>query len=127
MNRICAVMLVLGMATAGIGWGADSKGHRHEPKHGGVLTEIKDVDYELVARAEVIRLYLSDHGKSLDLAGASAKLTLLTGSEKSETTLLPAGDRLEARGAFKIASGTKIVAVVIRPGKAAQTVRFAIK
>jgi hypothetical protein len=39
--------------------------------------------------------------------------------------LSPAGDnKLEAKGAFKVAPGTKAVAVVTLAGKPAQSVRF---
>jgi len=107
-----------------------AQGHTHTkatPKHGGVVVEVNEVDYELVAKADSIRLYLSDHGKPVNLANASAKVTLLTGSDKSKATLAPAGDKLEATGTFKVARGTKAVAVVTLPGKPAQSVRFDIK
>ena len=57
----------------------------------------------------------------------SAKLTLLTGTEKQEVELKPAGDKLEATGSFKVGPCTKAVAVVIMSGKPAGTVRFTIK
>jgi len=107
-----------------------AQGHVHTksaPKYGGVVTEVNEVDYELVAKADSIRLYLADHGKPVNLANASAKVTLLTGSEKSEATLKPAGDKLEATGTFKVGPGTKAVAIVTLPGKPAQSVRFDIK
>ena len=105
-------------------------GHVHtksKPKYGGVVTEVNEIDYELVAKADSIRLYLSDHDKPVNIANASAKVTLLTGSEKSEATLKPAGDKLEATGTFKVGPGTKVVVVVTLPGKPAQSVRFDIK
>jgi hypothetical protein len=107
-----------------------AQGHVHTksaPKYGGVVTEVNEVDYELIAKADSVRLYLSDHGKPVNLANASAKVTLLTGSEKSEATLKPAGDKLEATGTFKVGPGTKAVAIVTLPGKPAQSVRFDIK
>lgn len=107
-----------------------AQGHahtKHAPQHGGVVAEVNDIDYELVARADKIQLYVTDHGKAVGLANASAKVTLLTGSEKSEATLAPVGDRLEASGTFKVARGTRAVALVTLPGKPAQSVRFEIK
>jgi len=45
----------------------DNKGsaHVHEAKsqRGGVVTVVNDVNYELVARADSMTLYVSDHGK----------------------------------------------------------------
>ncbi|HNW62550.1 hypothetical protein [Piscinibacter sp.] len=100
--------------------------HEHKPMHGGVVVEVKDMDYELVARPTTIQLFLRDHGKAADVSKASAKVTLLTGTEKQEVELKPAGDRLEATGSFKVGPGTKAVAVVTIAGKPA-TARFTLK
>jgi hypothetical protein len=101
--------------------------HSHQPKHGGLVVETKSADIELVAKPEVIRLHLSDHGKPIDLSKASAKLTLLSGKDKQEVELKPVGDKLEATGSFKVGPGTKVVAVVTRPGKPAASARFTLK
>ena len=90
------------------------------------MTEVKDVDYELVAKPELIQLHLRDHGKPVDVSKVSAKLTLLSGTEKQEIELKPAGAFLEAKGNFKVVNA-KVVALVSQPGKAALTVRFALK
>jgi hypothetical protein len=103
-----------------------SGAHDHSPKHGGVVTEVKDMDYELVAKRSVVQLYLRDHGKKVDIAKATAKVTLLTGAEKQEVELKPAGDKLEATGSFKVGPGTKAVAVVTVAGKPS-TARFNLK
>ncbi len=100
--------------------------HEHKPLHGGVVVEVKDIDYELVAKPTVIQLHLRDHGKPADVSKATAKVTMLSGTEKQEVELKPAGDKLEASGNFKVGAGTKAVAVVSVAGKAA-TVRFSIK
>lgn len=100
--------------------------HEHKPLHGGVVVEVKDMDYELVARPTVIQLYLRDHGKPADLSRASARLTLLTGTDRQEVELRPAGDRLEATGSFRLGPGSKAVAVVTVGGKAS-TARFALQ
>ena len=115
---------------AGIAHAASEKhdhAHEHKPMHGGVVVEVKDMDYELVAKATSIQLHLRDHGKPADVSKASAKLTLLTGAEKQEVELKPAGDKLEATGTFKVGPGTKVVALVSIAGKPAGTVRFALK
>jgi hypothetical protein len=101
--------------------------HDHSPKHGGVVVEANDMDFELVAKPDTIVLHVRDHGKGVSLEGATAKLTLLNGSDKSEATLAPAGDRLQAKGSFKVATGTKVVALVSLKGKKAANVRFVVK
>jgi hypothetical protein len=119
--------LALSFAGAAFAAGGHDHAHEHTPLHGGVVVEVKDIDYELVARPDSLRLYLRDHGKPMDVAQAGARLTLLTGKEKQDVTLSPAGDRLEAKGSFQVAAGTKIVAVVSNAGKTVGTVRFQLK
>lgn len=99
----------------------------HKPLFGGLVVEGKQADFELVAKPEVIQLYLRDHGKAMSAAKASAKVTLLSGSDKQEVTLVPAGDKLEAKGSFKVAAGTKVVAVVTNDGKSLGAARFTLK
>ncbi len=101
--------------------------HDHKPKHGGVVTEVKDVEFELVAKPEVIRLYLRDHGKPMSVKDAAAKVTLESKNEKSEVMLAPLGEKLEAKGSFKVAAGTKATAVVTVAGRAPATARFTLK
>lgn len=109
------------------GKAAGAHAHDAKPVHGGVISVVKDVNYELVAKDDVLALYVSDHGKPVDLKGASAKVTLLSASGKNEATLAPTGDRLEAKGSFKAAAGTKALANVVLAGQAPVAVRFTLK
>ena len=124
-----ALLASIALALAGSAFAAGEHNHAHEhkPLHGGLVVEVKDMDYELVAKPTVIQLHLRDHGKPTDVAKASAKLTLLSGAEKQEVELKPAGDKLEATGTFKVGPGTKVVSLVTIAGKPAGTVRFALK
>lgn len=125
-----ALFASLALALAGSAFAAGDKhdhAHEHKPMHGGVVVEVKDIDYELVAKPTVIQLHLRDHGKPADVSKASAKLTLLSGAEKQEVELKPAGNKLEATGSFKVGPGTKVVALVTIAGKPAGTARFALK
>ena len=119
--------IALALAGSAFASGEHNHAHEHKPLHGGLVVEVKDMDYELVAKPTVIQLHLRDHGKPTDVAKASAKLTLLSGAEKQEVELKPAGDKLEATGTFKVGPGTKVVALVTIAGKPAGTVRFALK
>jgi hypothetical protein len=47
-----------------------------------------------------VQLYLRDHGDAGDVYKASAKVTLLTGAEKQEFELKPAGGKLETTSRF---------------------------
>jgi hypothetical protein len=120
-----ALFASITLALAGSAFAAGDK-HDHKPLHGGVVVEVKDMDYELVAKPTMIQLHLRDHGKAADLSKATAKLTLLTGTEKQEVELKPAGDKLEATGSFKVGPGTKAVAIVTVAGKPS-TARFTLK
>lgn len=127
MNLIKFVAtLAIGFAGAAFAAGGHEHGHEHKSLHGGIVTEVKDVDYELVAKPDVIQLHLRDHGKPVDVSKVGAKLTLLSGAEKQEIELKPVGALLEAKGDFKVANA-KAIALVSQPGKAAVTVRFALK
>lgn len=127
--KLHTLIAAITLAIAGTAQAAGEKhdhAHEHKPMHGGVVVEVKDMDYELVAKSTTLQLYLRDHGKPADVSKASAKVTLLTGTEKQEAELKPAGDKLEATGSFKVGPGTKAVAVVTINGKPA-TARFTLK
>lgn len=102
-------------------------GHEHVAIHGGVVVEVKDIELELVAQPDLMQLHLRDHGKPVDVANGSAKLTILSGAEKQVVELSPAGEKLEAKGGYKVGAGTKLVAIVNLPGKPSLTARFALK
>lgn len=128
--KIAALLSALAFCCSGaaIAAGDHKHGHEHKPLHGGIVVEVNDVDFELVAKADSIALFVRDHGKPAYTQGATAKVTLLNGTEKSEATLAPAGDnKLEAKGAFNVGSGTKAVATVTLAGKKPVNVRFAVK
>ena len=126
-RQLFAALALAALATtAAYAAGDHGAGHDHKPQHGGIVAEANDMDYELVAKPEAIQLHVRDHGKPADVSKASAKVTLLTGAEKQEVELQPAGDRLQATGSFKVGPGTKAVAVVTVNGKAA-TARFTLK
>jgi hypothetical protein len=120
-----ALILAAALAFSSTAFAAGS--HDHSPKHGGIVVEVKDMDYEIVAKPEMIQIHLRDHGKVVKLDGAKAKVTLLNGSEKSEIDLAGAGEKLEAKGSYKVAKGTKGIAVVTLVGKSAVSVRFEVK
>lgn len=99
----------------------------HTAKHGGIFVETKALDFEIVVKPDLIQVYVADHGKPVKLDGAKGKVTLLNGSEKTEVDLAPSGDKLEAKGSFKVAKGTKGIALVTVAGKSAATARFEVK
>ena len=99
----------------------------HKPKHGGVVVETKAGDMELVAKADSIVIHVSDHGKAMKLTSATGKVTVFNGNDKTEAPLTLAGDKLEAKGSFKVSAGTKVLADVALNGKPAVAARFTLK
>lgn len=124
-NRL--ITLSLAAMLASIAGPALASDDHHKPMKGGIVAPGKEADYELVAKPTVLQLYVSDHGKPRDVTRASAKVTLLAGTDKQEAELKPAGDRLEATGNFNVVPGTKVVAVVTDGGKTLGTARFTLK
>ena len=122
-----AVVLLLVALTLPVSLPANADGE-HKPKYGGVVTVVKDVQYELVAKPDSIALFIEDHGRKVDTKGANAKLVLLTGGEKTEILLVPMGENgLGAKGPFKVGAGTKAVATIALAGKPAISARFELK
>ena len=118
----------------------DHKGHDHDkkkhhthtegtkPLYGGVVTKVKDINYELVAKPNTIALYIHDHGKPVAVKGVGASVMLLSASGKVDVSLAPAGqNKLEAKGNFNVAAGTKAVATVTLPGKPVVNAKFTLK
>lgn len=126
--KIVHLIFSLALGTSGLAGAAGDHdhGHEHKPLHGGIVTEVKDMDFELVAKPDSIQLYLRDHGKPVDVSKASAKVTLLSGSQTQEVNLQPDGDKLTTKGSFSISSGTKVVAQVNYAGKSTNA-RFVLK
>jgi hypothetical protein len=116
---LAAVLLVSG--------GAAMAGGDHTARHGGIVVETRALDFEIVAKPDSIQVYLADHGKPVKLDGAKGKVTLLNGTEKTELDLAVAGDRLEAKGAFKVQKGTRGVVSVTLAGKPGTVARFEVK
>lgn len=126
--KLATIVLAISLFASGTTLAADKHKHidDHKPMHGGIVVESKDMDFELVAKPDLLQLYLRDHGKPMDISKASAKITLLAGTEKQDVELKPAGNRLEAKGQFKVIAGTKAVAQVSIAGKSS-SVRFSLK
>jgi hypothetical protein len=121
------IVFMLAAVTLAVSAAAHADGD-HKAKYGGVIAVVKDVVYELVTKPDSIALFIEDHGKKVDTKGATAKLTLLTGGDKTEVALVPVGENgLEAKGAFKVTTGTKAVATVMLAGKPAINARYEIK
>ena len=122
MKTVAAALLIASAITLPA-FAADE----HAPKHGGIVVETKAGDMELVAKPELIVIHVSDHGKPMKLTSASGKVTVFNGNDKTEAPLALVGDKLEAKGSFKVGAGTKVLADVALNGKPAVAARFTLK
>ena len=133
--RFKSILSALAFAAlcAGPALAADGHDHAHDhahdqPMHGGLIAEAKELSYELVARADSLTLYATEHGQPLATAGAKASATVHAGGGKQEVTLEPAGDnRLVAKGSFKTGLGVRVAVLVSLPGQPEAKLNFRLK
>ena len=119
---ITALLLALSLPTA-----AMAHAEHGQPQFGGVVAEAGEAQFEVVGKDGRLVVHVTNHGSPLDTTGASGKLTVLNGADKSEADLKPAGgNKLGAKG-VKLGSGAKVVAALQTAGKKTVTVRFTVK
>ncbi len=97
--------------------------HDHPSLYGGKVFVAKDIDVELVAKNDLVQIYLRDHGKPIDIKGGSAKLTLLNGVSKQEYELSASKGIFELKGSFNLEKGAKAIAI-IKFGNQVVTARY---
>lgn len=102
--------------------------HGAKTKHGGIAQSANDLNFELVAKDGKATIYVEDHDEDFSTTGATGKLTILNGAEKTEVPLEAAGNNLlVAKGEVKLSKGAKVVAAITFADKSLVNVRFAIK
>ncbi|RJG04540.1 hypothetical protein [Noviherbaspirillum sedimenti] len=124
MKKLMAfVAMAAAVAVSGNVWA-----HGDKPKHGGIVQSASDLGFELVNKDGKATIYVEDHGKPLSTSGATGKLTVLNGAEKTEIALEPSGENaLVTKGEAKLAKGTKAIAAVTFADKKTVNVRFPVK
>lgn len=111
---------------------AAAPAHAHsdhgKPMYGGVVAEAGVFQGELVAGPKGATLYVTDHGAPVPTAGAAGRLVVLSGGQKTERELVPAGEnRLAVSGAEPIAKGAKAVATVRLKDGRSGALRFDVR
>ena len=123
MKRLLTLFVMSAALQVGAAWAHGDE----KARHGGLVQMAGEVKFELVASGDTAELYLDDHGETMPTSKLSGKLTVLSGSAKSEAKLEPAsGDKLVAKG-VKLAKGDKVVALVTMADKSTSSARFVIK
>lgn len=123
-KQISTVLIAasLGLSTLAMAHGAKPA------QHGGIVQTASDLQFELVNKDGAVTIYADDHDKKLPVAGASGKLTVLTGAEKSETALAPGAENaLVAADKLQVKAGSKLVATIKFANGKTVTARFVAK
>jgi hypothetical protein len=122
------IALSIGLTASLLAFAAKEGGDHHKPQFGGIVAEGKAFDAELVTKPDLITVHLNDHGKPMSTKGFKGKITLLSGTEKVDADLVSAGDtKLEAKGKFNVAAGTKAIVMVTPEGKTSNSFKFTLK
>ncbi|SOZ65488.1 conserved exported hypothetical protein [Cupriavidus taiwanensis] len=121
--------LVFAGSLAMCGFSGMAMAHGAKPaQYGGIVQVASDLQFELVNRDGAVTIYVDDHDRKLPVAGASGKLTVLTGTRKTETALNPGADNaLVAADKLQLQAGSKLVATIRFADGKIVTARFVAK
>jgi hypothetical protein len=98
-------------------------------QHGGILVDSGHHHLEVVAKDDVIEVYVSgEDGKPEDVKDAKATAAILSEGKKIDVTLTAAANanHLQGKGSFKAAKGTTIVVTLTMPGHQPEQSRIKI-
>ena len=99
-----------------------------EVRHGGVVVQVGDMEYELVAKPDSLSLFVYDDDKPASTKGGKATVVLMTGSEKKVAQLEPAGgNKFKAKGTFAVKAGSKALTTIELSGRNKEEIQFTLK
>lgn len=99
-----------------------------EVRHGGVVVQIGDMEYELVSRADSLNIFVYDDDKPASTKGGKAVVVLLSGGEKKVVELEPSGgNKFKAKGNFPVKPGSKAIATIELAGRNKEEASFTLK
>jgi hypothetical protein len=128
MEKAMKKLITLAAMVMAVAASGNALAHGDKPKHGGIVQSANDLAFELVNTNGKATLYVEDHGKPVPTAGATGKLTILNGAEKSEVPLEPTGENtLTTKGKAKLGKGAKAIAALTFADKKVVNVRFSGK
>src|SRR3954452_8564023 len=106
---------------------SDARSHEYaEPKHGGAVDQVNDLEFELTQEGEDAILYVDDSETPYRMQNVRGTLTITNGADETKAELVQAAhDKLVARG-VKLAKGSKAVAVIAFQAHGTLIARFFI-
>ncbi|MCO4888442.1 hypothetical protein MKD50_03555 [Cupriavidus sp. WGtm5] len=126
-KQIPAMLFAASVALSGLSGLAMAHGAK-PAQYGGIVQAAGDLQFELVNRDGAVTIYVDDHDRKLPVAGASGKLTVLSGTRKTETALNPGADNaLVAADKLQLTAGSKLVATIRFADGKTVTARFVAK
>ncbi|SOZ17980.1 conserved exported hypothetical protein [Cupriavidus taiwanensis] len=126
-KQIPALVFAGSLAMCGFSGMAMAHGAK-SAQYGGIVQVASDLQFELVNRDGAVTIYVDDHDRKLPVAGASGKLTVLTGTRKTETALNPGADNaLVAADKLQLQAGSRLVATIRFADGKIVTARFVAK
>ncbi|SPA43044.1 conserved exported protein of unknown function [Cupriavidus taiwanensis] len=126
-KQIPAMLFAASVALSGLSGLAMAHGAK-PAQYGGIVQAAGDLQSELVNRDGAVTIYVDDHDRKLPVAGASGKLTVLSGTRKTETALNPGADNaLVAADKLQLTAGSKLVATIRFADGKTVTARFVAK
>ena len=117
--RIAALFLALGALIGSSAWADD--------KHGGQEVQVGKYHVELVVKERDLALYVRDQAdKPIDAKSLKATANVLSGKDKANVELSPAGDGLKAQVPFAIQKDAKILVTFSQAGGKSEQARFSL-
>lgn len=99
-----------------------------EVRHGGVVVQMGDMEYEFVAKADSLNIFVYDDDKPASTKGGKATVVLMTGGEKKVVELEPSGgNKFKAKGNFPVKPGSKANATIELSGRNKEEASFTLK
>ena len=99
-----------------------------EVRHGGVVAQKGDMEYELVSKADSINIFVYDDDKPASTKGGKATVVLMSGGEKKVVELEPSGgNKFRAKGNFPVKPGSKAIATIELSGRNKEEASFTLK
>lgn len=123
MNKLLSIFCLSALLTATSAIAHEDHG---KAMHGGIVAEAGHAQFEIVGKDGALTVHVSNHGAPVATAGASGKLTVLSGAAKREIELKPAGNDL-LQGQGTLAAGDKLLLNVVWPGQKPMTARALVK
>ena len=98
-----------------------------QPKHGGLVDIGGEVTFELVRQKSGLTIHVEDHGKPVDMKGATGELLLGSETGKRLATLKEAGPSSVAAKPVALRSGDRLFVRITLGNGAIIVGEFAIK